>query len=369
MFPHPIPVVYVDELEAGRNTFRANFQDLFELFTCSDVTLALQVLQNRPGCVVLTHLRLSKASGLDLISEVQLKFPLSQCILLHTEADSGIVDGSPLLASIFRTLRTPYVVPTLHSIVVRAYEMTWNNMQIGAIRQELESSKSARDWLTYKLDSEFFEPIIQLEAICKSVVDHQDKTPAHELAQFLHRRLSVLSSGRARFRELYRGSRVELLPEILDAHALFGSIKTSICEVFGLQLEQVCVDVIESGLWVGDYEKNKLVLLELLTNAVRSAEPGNDPPNIKLIARIQPDIVQLEVIDYGRGIATTHQDRVFRMFERNKTGDGHGMGLFVVRETVKQMGGEILLKSEVGKGSTFQVRIPNLLSQLQRFAV
>jgi signal transduction histidine kinase len=36
---------------------------------------------------------------------------------------------------------------------------------------------------------------------------------------------------------------------------------------------------------------------------------------------------------------------------------------------VKQMGGEILLKSEVGKGSTFQVRIPNLLSQLHRFAV
>ncbi|MFM8492109.1 MAG: ATP-binding protein [Bacteroidota bacterium] len=373
LFPHLIPVVYVDELEAGRNSFREHFQSFFELFTCSDASLALQVLQNRPGCVLLTHLRRAKASGiasgLDLISEVQQKFSSSQCILLHAEADTGLVDGNTLMASIFRSVRTPYAVPTLRSIIQRAYELTWNNMQMGAICQELETLRSARDWLTYKIDTEFFEPVMQLEALCRSVVEHQDTTPAHELAQFLLRRLTILGSGRARFRDLYRGSRVELLPENLEAHGLFRSLINSICAVYGLEHDRIRVEVIENSIWIGDYEKIKMVLLELLNNAARSAEFGQAPTGITLSAQIQADIVQLEVTDYGRGIAITQQERVFRLFERSETGNAFGMGLFIVRETVKQMGGDIHLKSEVGKGSTFQIRIPNLLSQQHRFAV
>jgi signal transduction histidine kinase len=88
-----------------------------------------------------------------------------------------------------------------------------------------------------------------------------------------------------------------------------------------------------------------------------------------LFVQIQPDVVNLEVTDNGRGIAIPLHQRVFRMFERNESGAGNGMGLFIVRETVKQLGGDIRLKSEVGKGSVFQVRIPNLLSQQHRFAV
>jgi signal transduction histidine kinase len=369
LFPHLIPVVYVDELEAGRNTFREHFQSFFELFTCSDASLALQVLQNRPGCVLLTHLRLAKATGFDLILEVQQKFSSSQCILLHAEADTGLVDGNPLMASLFRSVRTPYVVPTLRSIIQRAYELTWNNMQMGAIRQELETSRSARDWLTYKIDTEFFEPVIQLESLCRSVVEHQDTMPAQDLAQFLLRRLTILGSGRARFRDLYRGSRVELLPENLEAHGLFRFLINAICAVYGLEHDRIRVEVIENSIWIGDYEKIKLVLLELLNNAARSAEFGQAPAEITLSAQIQADFVQLEVTDYGRGIAITQHERVFRLFERSETGDAYGMGLFIVRETVKQMGGHIHLTSEVGKGSTFQIRIPNLLSQQHRFAV
>lgn len=369
LFPHLIPVVYVDELEAGRNTFRGHFQNCFELFTCSETSLALQVLHNRPGCVLLTQLRLNRASGLDFISEVQLKFPRSQCILLHTEWETSVVEGSPLFAHLFRSMRIPYLVPVLQSVIQSAYEITWNQMQMGAKLQELETYRSDRDWLTYKLDTEIFEPIVQLTELCRSVIAHQDNAPAHEFAQFLFRRLSGLESGRARFRSLYRGSRVELLPDLIDAQGLFGNLKKSICEVYGFLNDQMNIQVIEKSNWVGDCEKITLVLFELLSNAALSSVSPDDPVYIQLIAQIQPDFVRLDVIDQGKGIAPTQHERVFRMFESDANGNRSGMGLFIVRETLKQLGGDIQLKSEVGIGSTFQLRIPNLLSHQHRFAV
>jgi len=369
LFPHLVPVVYVDELEAGRNTFRSQFQDIFELFTCSDASLALQALENRPGSVLITHLRLHKAKALDFIAEVQLKFPSSQIILLHTEADTGFVEGSLLTAGLFRTLHAPYAVSVMRSIIERAYSLSWNTMHNGSIKQELDIHLSDRDLLCYKLETEVFAPLEQLKAICNAVEEHRDSAPASELAQFLGRRLSAITSGRMSFRALYRGSRVELLPETLNAFALLQDLKSSVCEVYGLSETQLNVEITVEGEWVGDCEKIRLILLELLNNAACSSDDVPDALNIGLSVQILPEVVNLEVVDNGRGIAIALHQRVFRMFERSATGNGNGMGLFIVRETVKQLGGDIRLKSEVGKGSAFQVRIPNLLSQKHQFAV
>jgi signal transduction histidine kinase len=172
-----------------------------------------------------------------------------------------------------------------------------------------------------------------------------------------------------RFRNLYRGSRVELFPESLNAFELLHDLKGSVCQVYGLSVAQLNFSVRDYGAWVGDCEKIRMILLELLNNAACSSDQGQASLSIGLFVQIQPDVVNLEVTDNGRGIAIPLHQRVFRMFERNESGAGNGMGLFIVRETVKQLGGDIRLKSEVGKGSVFQVRIPNLLSQQHRFAV
>jgi len=362
-FPHPIPVVYVDELEVGRNTFRSHFQDNFELFTCSDASLALQVLQNRPGCVLVALQRMSKASGIELISEVQLKFPSSPCILLHTEADIGVIEKSAQSAGIYRALRTPYSPMVLRACMERAYEISWNNLQMSAMRHELDVYRRERDLLSYKLETEFFEPIGHLAAICSTVVHSLDTAPAHELADFLGRRLSMIGSGRERFRDLYRGSRVELLVENLNAEEMLHELKSSVCQVYGLDHGQIRIEIKGDGVWVGDCEKIKLILVQLLNNAACSSDSSDEPLKIALLASIQPDFVKLEVADNGRGIALPQQQRVFRMFESSPSGSGSGMGLFILRETVRQLGGDVRLESEVGIGSVFQIRIPNLVSR------
>ena len=72
---------------------------------------------------------------------------------------------------------------------------------------------------------------------------------------------------------------------------------------------------------------------------------------------------QIQIIDHGRGIPKEYQDKVFDKFFRVPQGNihnvkGHGLGLSYVKEVVESHGGKITLKSELGIGSKFIVRIP-----------
>ena len=81
--------------------------------------------------------------------------------------------------------------------------------------------------------------------------------------------------------------------------------------------------------------------------------------------------VKLTVADEGIGIAPADQDRIFEEFfrtEQARTASrlGTGLGLAIVRRYVDQMGGEIALHSEVGKGTTFTVMWPRYGRRAER---
>jgi len=99
-------------------------------------------------------------------------------------------------------------------------------------------------------------------------------------------------------------------------------------------------------------------MIGLLVNACAYTPP---PGTVTLRAsRRQEANVTIEVEDTGKGIPAEEQDRVFDRFYRGSgvlEGDGFGLGLSIAKRMVNVMGGQIGLRSEPGKGSTFWVRL------------
>ncbi|GJG86452.1 hypothetical protein tb265_16330 [Gemmatimonadetes bacterium T265] len=113
---------------------------------------------------------------------------------------------------------------------------------------------------------------------------------------------------------------------------------------------------------VADREKLRQVLVNLLANAVKFTAPGGCV-GVSVAERAEtPDLVYLRVSDTGVGIAADQLEAVFDPFVQAHAGltrphEGTGLGLAISRAFARGMGGELRVRSAVGKGSVFTVSL------------
>jgi PAS domain S-box-containing protein len=102
------------------------------------------------------------------------------------------------------------------------------------------------------------------------------------------------------------------------------------------------------------------VFLNLLLNAAQAIPDGAVTSNeIRLRCVRRDRSVLVEISDTGRGIPAEQQPRVFDpFFTTKRVGEGTGLGLAICHGIVRGLGGEITVRSEAGRGSTFSVTLP-----------
>ena len=178
-------------------------------------------------------------------------------------------------------------------------------------------------------------------------------------------------------------SLLEILNEILDLSKIeadkidIEQIEFNIAEVvekvarmlavriFNKHLDfQVNLDPKIPYLLLGDPMRIRQVLLNLVSNAVKFTDKGS----IRMICRVvdqteQLVVIRFEVQDTGMGIASDKQDQLFQSFNQldkstSRKYGGTGLGLSISKKLISLMGGNIWVRSEVGKGSTFAFDLP-----------
>lgn len=109
-----------------------------------------------------------------------------------------------------------------------------------------------------------------------------------------------------------------------------------------------------------DETKIREILFNLIGNAVKFTRQGE----IRLKVAYDRESKELlaDLSDTGYGISREEQSRLFKPFEQTSSGlqtrKGTGLGLTICREYLKLMGGSIQVQSELGQGTSFQIRLP-----------
>ncbi len=109
-----------------------------------------------------------------------------------------------------------------------------------------------------------------------------------------------------------------------------------------------------------DRKRMQEVLVELLDNAIKYSPDGGP---VELGARLEEGELRLWVRDHGVGIPPDAGERVFdRFYQADQSSTrrfgGMGLGLYLVRALVGELGGAVSVRSEAGRGSTFTVSLP-----------
>jgi len=240
------------------------------------------------------------------------------------------------------------------------------------VTPELETIE-ARDALMLATSHELKTPLTTLRGLSELLLDFDlTEGQRRELLQDLHGQadrmerlvgdildVSRIDSGRVSV-EL---TRVEVEPVVLR-----------VCEeVRGMLKGHQLRPRIEAGVpavW-GDTRKLHQILVNLVTNAVKYSPPRTV---ITVTARGDGSSVRFEIADHGVGIRKEHMPRLFEKFYRAddpvvRRTAGTGLGLYIVRQLVTMLGGQIQVRSRAGKGTVFTVTLPRAEATPARVAV
>jgi PAS domain S-box-containing protein len=110
---------------------------------------------------------------------------------------------------------------------------------------------------------------------------------------------------------------------------------------------------------LGNEEAYLIILKNLIDNAIKFTPSGE----VQISVKADKDCVVVEISDEGIGIPTEAIHNLFKRFYRTKTAVEHGiagtgLGLYMVKENLQNYNGDIIVASEVGKGTTFTLRLP-----------
>jgi signal transduction histidine kinase len=111
---------------------------------------------------------------------------------------------------------------------------------------------------------------------------------------------------------------------------------------------------------LADRVKAEQILLNLLSNAVKFTERGG---RITVSCELRGSVGRVRVKDTGVGIPPEKVDAVFEPFVQlgrtlTSVQEGTGLGLAISRDLARAMGGDLVVESELGHGSTFTLTLP-----------
>ena len=225
-------------------------------------------------------------------------------------------------------------------------------------------------------------------------MSHEIRTPMNSILGFTSLLIdSTLSSTQRMYLERVQTSSqalLSLLNDILDHTKIeagklsfevapfdLNKVVEQVSSLFSLRFIEknlnwrVVIDPKTPSYLLGDSLRLGQVLINLVDNAIKFTETGEIVLSIGTVgAGRKNKILSFSVSDTGSGISKSSVDQVFKPFFQNDTSisrkfGGTGLGLWIAKQLVKAMGGDLIVESELGKGSVFSFTASFRVAELE----
>jgi signal transduction histidine kinase len=272
---------------------------------------------------------------------------------------TGFLAITALLASYLRSLMWRAEV-ALHERLVETQRLY---ADLAVAHQELLSLDEAKTNFLANVSHELRTPLTSIRAFSEILQSYPDDDETQQ--EFLQ----IISSESERLTRLVNdvldvtkieSGEMDWREEDIDASALLEQCARTIAPLFEQStLEFLQAVPLDLPLIRGDHDRLQQVVHNLLNNAMKFTSQGA----IGLRASVTGDELHIVVWDTGIGISAQDQERVFEKFQQvgdTLTGKpkGTGLGLTICREIVEHHGGQLLLDSQPGRGSSFTIVLP-----------
>lgn len=222
--------------------------------------------------------------------------------------------------------------------------------------ENIELQESLRRKLTSNIAHELRTPLTVMQGEIEGMLDGLIKVD-NERLQSLLEETSRLKNLIEAIEELTKAesSVLELKKEHIDLKQFVDNIKLRFEKMFLDKGVNLIIEDIDNLKVFADPEKLSQIFINLLTNALKATNTGG---YVIIKASAEAGLTKITISDTGIGIKKQDLPYIFERFYKASKG-GIGIGLTIAKELIEAHGGKIIVNSEVGKGTSFEIYFPN----------
>jgi signal transduction histidine kinase len=318
---------------------------LLDLFTKTPGVFVTAVADKNP-----------RAPGLRRARDINIPTARSAAALLARHEADLLVDvtGDPEVA---RWLDEQHL-PDTEVLGGTGAKLLWNLVQYETqIQAQLSQAEKLATIGTFTsgIAHDINNPLYLLMSLAESLADESDPAVVREYAQDMLRavrRIALIVQGLTRYARLPHGDdlvEVELTGKLDEAVQLAQYSA-------GLNDIAVVKEYRDRSPVRGRPEEFLQVFVNLITNAMQAMQGQG---TLRVATSRENGAVAVDISDSGPGIPQDILEKIFDpFFTTKKPGEGTGLGLHICRTIVKRCGGRIVVSSQEGRGTTFQVQFP-----------
>jgi signal transduction histidine kinase len=204
---------------------------------------------------------------------------------------------------------------------------------------------------------ELRNPLMIIRGSAERLVKKTDLTEANYVIEEVDR-LNEIVSGYLDFAGAGGSLLAADMPVELDLNNLVAATSKHLIEKYpNTQITWLTATPAATVKIIGYERSLRQVLLNLLFNSVESCDDSGRPVEVGVEIQDEGSTVQLTVIDHGPGLTKAEQKKIFTPFYTTRKA-GSGLGLYLCRTIIDQMGGSLVLESEPDVGTEIIIRLP-----------
>ncbi|MDO9554333.1 hybrid sensor histidine kinase/response regulator [Rhodonellum sp.] len=356
-----IRVLYLDDEDNNLNSFKASLRKDFKIITAIDALEGLKIAETEDFHVVIADQRMPGISGVEFFEKLMKIKPDPIRILLTGYSDIASVIDAINKGEVYRFIDKPWNLDQIKNAIINAAEIYFTKKELKDKNERLVKVHSEMNQFVYSLSHELRGPLMSISGVSKLAKMEVKDPEIIEYFEMIDSATIKLDDFIYKMLDFYRSTKIENKVTEINFKDIVESQLESYKSKWGLDGIALSVNIIQPELFHSDDAKIRVILNNLFSNAFKFQKDGLTSKFINLSISVENKKAIICIEDNGIGIDEKYHTSIFDLFQRaTQKNVGSGLGLYMVKESVAQMGGQIKLISEMDHGSEFTVILPSL---------
>lgn len=356
-----IKILYVDDEANNLSSFHSFFRKEYDVYTAESAFEAFNLMKGVDMQILVTDQRMPQMTGVEFLEQTILTHPDSIRLLITGYSDIKTVIEAVNKGQINKYIEKPWDWDKLKLVLENCVDLYNGKRALKIKNLELQKTNDELNRFIYSASHDLRSPLMSILGIVQLAKLEENLTL--EYLNIIETNILKLDEFIKNIIKYYQNSRSDELLEKIDFKKMLSAEIDMLQNIDSTVNFETNID--DSGDFVGDYFRIRLVLNNLISNAIKYRDPGKSNHVINIQISTNQNEANFKVIDNGVGMAEEHLGSIFKMFYRAQSTSnkqGSGIGLFIVKESLEKIGGSITVKSTQGLGTEFEVLIPNKTS-------